>query len=116
MVCCAAQAARYWQWRDTRFPLLGQGTRAPESRVGFNVLLSVAWSLSTSQGHDSLRHEGGGRARIFHQWFGCHGGRIGVSGFCYSAGLVVVSFMFRRLFVVAGVCWFLHNECTLLVK
>ena len=64
------------QLRARRLPLLGLGTKAPESRVGFNVLLSVAWSLSISQGHDSLRHEGGGRARIFHQWFGCRGGRI----------------------------------------
>ena len=63
------------------------------SCVSPGILLVVAWSLSTSQGHDSLRHEGGGRVRIFQQWFGCRCGRIvcvfGVVGFALAFQSVV---------------------------
>ena len=74
-----------------------------ESYVSLGILV-VAWSLTTSQGHHSLRQEGGGMARIFQQWFGCRGGRIvrvfGVVGVALASQYVVaVQLLSWRQFV-----------------
>ena len=86
-----------------------------ESCVSPGILV-VAWSVSTSQGHDSLRQEGGGMARIFQQWFGCRGGRI-VRVF----GVVDVALASQYVVAVQLLSWrqfvgFLHNECMRFLK